>query len=51
MKEKLIALLNTINKLEIKGQENVFIMYNIISFLQNEISELQENEKKTNKGG
>lgn len=49
-KDKLIALLNTINKLEIKGQENILLMYSIISFIQNELSDIQEEENK-NKGG
>lgn len=50
MKEKLIALLNTINKLEVKGQENIMLMYNIIAFLQKEIGDLEQNENKE-KGG
>lgn len=36
-KEKFQTILNMVNKLEIKGSENVLIMYNLISFLVNEI--------------
>lgn len=44
MKEKLIALLNSINQLEVKGQNNILILYSIITFLQQEIKELHEKE-------
>lgn len=50
MKEKLIALLNTINKLEVKGQDNIMLMYSIIAFLQKEITELEQ-ETKEKEGG
>lgn len=50
MKEKLINLLNAINKLEVKGQDNILLLYNIMSFLINEIKELEKLEQEENGG-
>lgn len=50
MKEKLINLLEAINKLEVKGQENILLLYNIMSFLINEIKTLESLEQENKEG-
>lgn len=51
-KERLIAILNTLSKLEIKGLENISIMYSMIGFIKQEILTIErEEEKKTKEKG
>jgi len=44
-KEKFKAILDTIEKLEIHGQSNIFIMANLMGFLTKEIQQESEKEK------
>ena len=42
----MIRLLNMVNILEVKGQNNIAIMFNIIGYLQSKIQELEDIEKE-----
>jgi hypothetical protein len=44
-KENLLLILNTLNKLEIRGFDNILTMYNLISFIKKEIERLSLEEK------
>lgn len=53
-KERLIAILKTLSNLEIKGLENISIMYSVIGFIKQEISAIEKEEeakKIKEKGG
>lgn len=41
-KEKIIALVNSLNQLEVKGQNNIAILYNILGFLQQELDSMNK---------
>lgn len=40
-----VDMLDLLNQMEIKGQGNIFIMYKIIAFIHNKISELDKSEQ------
>ena len=43
-----IDLLSLINQLEVKGQGNIYILYNVIGFLQKKIT---DTDKELKEGG
>ena len=49
-KSKAIELLNGLNQLEIKGQNNVLLVYRMLVIVQNELAEIEKKEN-TKAGG
>lgn len=45
-KEKYIAILKTLDNLSVQGSPNILTMYNLISFIQNELQIIDKQEKE-----
>jgi hypothetical protein len=45
-RQKWVELLSAVSQLEIKGESNIFVMFQIMTFIKNEIAEIDKKIKE-----